>query len=107
MVEIRHAGSADLLAPLLSGRFFCGCIFAPSIRTSRRSHGRIIISCHGTALGRKRQWLHLLSLEGPNMMLYEGEPDMDIDWQLPCAPQRDTETVCQESQSQDGRRLVI
>jgi hypothetical protein len=43
----------------------------------------------------------------PGRTLYEGEPEMDIGWQLPYAPQRDTETVCQGFQSQDGMRLVI
>jgi hypothetical protein len=62
-----------------------------------------MISFHGTDL----QWLHLLSLEGPHMMPYEGEPEMDIGWQLPFVSQRDTETVCQGSRSQDGMRLVI
>ena len=42
MVEIRHAGSADLLVPpWLRSRFFCGFIFEPSIYTSRRSHLRL------------------------------------------------------------------
>lgn len=39
--------------------------------------------------------------------LYEGEPEMDIGWQLPYPPQRDTVTVCQGFRSQDGKRLII
>jgi hypothetical protein len=43
----------------------------------------------------------------PNTMLGDGKPEMDIGWQLPCAPQWDTVTLGQGSQSQDGMRLVI
>lgn len=40
-------------------------------------------------------------------MLGEGKPEMGIGWQLPFAPQWDTVTLCEGSQSQDGMRLVI
>lgn len=62
------------------------------------------ISCHGTALGKDPT---MVAPAEPGRTLYEGEPEMDIGWQLPYAPQRDTETVCQGFQSQDGMRLVI
>ena len=92
MVEIRHAGSADLLDRVCVADYFCGCIF------SHNPLAHPVVAAMTSSMTRQDKLSRYSLWEGgdsgcisaepgrPNTMLGEGKPEMDIGWQLPYTP---------------------